>query len=61
MNFIKIIDGHYNEKFSVSDGGIITIDGKPYRCRYLNDMKFELTGRNSRAATFTISASLAGI
>jgi hypothetical protein len=42
MNTIRIIDGHYNEKFTVPDGGLISIDGKRYRLRYLNDMNFEL-------------------
>ncbi|MDR0826906.1 MAG: hypothetical protein LBN33_03385 [Desulfovibrio sp.] len=44
MNTIRIIDGHYNEKFTVPDGGMISIDGKRYRCRYLNGMNFELIG-----------------
>ena len=42
---IRIIDGRYNEKFRVQDGGFITVDGQPYQLRYLDETHFEVCGR----------------
>lgn len=45
IKMIRIIDGQYNEKFCVADGGFITVDGKPYQLRYLDETHFETCGR----------------
>lgn len=42
---IRIIDGRYNEQFRVEDGGHITVDGKPYQVRYLDETHFQVAGR----------------
>jgi hypothetical protein len=41
---IRIIDGSYNEKFRVPDGGYITVDGKPYQLHYLDETHFSIKG-----------------
>jgi hypothetical protein len=41
---IRIIDGHYHEKFRVPDGGYITVDGKPYQLHYLDETHFYVKG-----------------
>ena len=42
---IRIIDGHYNLQFTVQDGGYISVDGKPYQLRYLDETHFDISGR----------------
>ena len=42
---IRIIDGHYNLQFLVEDGGYISVDGKPYQLRYLDETHFDIAGR----------------
>ena len=41
---IRIIDGHYNLQFMVEDGGYISVDGKPYHVRYLDETHFDIAG-----------------
>lgn len=41
---IRIIDGRYNPKFTVPDGGFITVDGKPYRLEYIDETHFLTEG-----------------
>ncbi len=38
---IRIIDGHYNLRFTVEDGGRINVDGKPYRLHYCDETHFK--------------------
>lgn len=48
---IRIIDGHYNLRFTVKDGGRIRVDGKPYRLHYCDETHFRAenmeTGRSA--------------
>lgn len=39
---IRIIDGQYNEKFRVQDGGFITVDGEPYQLHYCDETHFRI-------------------
>jgi hypothetical protein len=39
---IRIIDGNYNEKFQVEDGGHISIDGSVYQLRYVDETHFSI-------------------
>lgn len=39
---IRIIDGQYNEKFRVADGGYINVDGKPYQVHYCDETHFRI-------------------
>jgi hypothetical protein len=41
---IRIIDGHYNEKFRIPDGGFISVDGKHYQLHYLDETHFYVKG-----------------
>ncbi|MDR2668395.1 MAG: hypothetical protein LBC14_00405 [Desulfovibrio sp.] len=41
---IRIIDGSYNEKFCVPDGGYITVDGTPYQLHYVDETHFSING-----------------
>jgi hypothetical protein len=45
---IRIIDGHYNEKFRLPDGGFISVDGKPYQLHYLDETHFAVNAVNGR-------------
>lgn len=42
---IKIIDGAYNEKFKVPDGGHIMVNGKIYPIQYVDETHFRISGR----------------
>lgn len=42
---IRIIDGAYNEKFKIPDGGRITVNGKLYQLEYLDEIHFRIAGR----------------
>ncbi len=48
---IRIIDGRYNLRFTVEDGGLITVDSKPYRLHYADETHFRAvdaaTGRSA--------------
>ncbi len=37
---IRIIDGRYNLRFTVEDGGRISVDGKAYRLHYCDETHF---------------------
>jgi hypothetical protein len=41
---IRIIDGRYNLKFTVQDGGQIRVNGKPYKVHYLDETHFQIGG-----------------
>ncbi len=38
---IRIIDGRYNLRFTVEDGGLIIVDSKPYRLHYADETHFK--------------------
>ena len=42
---IRIIDGSYNPQFTVQDGGWISVDGKPYQVRYIDETHFQIDGQ----------------
>ena len=42
---IRIVDGSYNEKFRVPDGGHICIDGLVYQVRYIDEAHFAIGSR----------------
>lgn len=48
---IRIIDGQYNLRFTIEDGGRISVDGKPYRLHYCDETHFRAedveTGKNA--------------
>jgi riboflavin synthase alpha subunit len=48
---IRIINGRYEEQFTVPDGGSITVDGVQYRLHYIDETHFQATnvetGRNA--------------
>jgi hypothetical protein len=41
---IRIIDGHYHDKFRVADGGYIKVNGKMYQLNYLDETHFSVNG-----------------
>ena len=43
---IRIIDSRYNLKFTVPDGGCITIDGVPYKLEYVDETHFYTQGQH---------------
>jgi hypothetical protein len=42
---IRIIDGSYNEKFRLPDGGHLSIDGEIYQARYIDEAHFAIGSR----------------
>ena len=49
---IRIIDGSYNNLFTVPDGGWIDVDGREYQLHYLDETHFRAGGRSWHICEF---------